>query len=435
MMPLSLQPVMGSALPLAHFALALPAVPLAFAVAAWKAVPVASYFYMPETLAATHLITLGFLTPVALGALQTLLPAGPWPRWRRISAWGGFALFVLGMALFVALLLKKDLTAVWPATLLVYTGVTLEISGLLPPLATLDHFDYSTLGITLAQLNLLTAGAAGVLYSFDKRWSFLTVDFFGRLFAHAHLAAAGFLLTLFVAVAHQLIPMFLWSDNPKRRWGWWSVLGVGGGAQLLFWCLMLRGPAWPGALAIAAGWILFMLDGHRFVKTRRRPFPIVLRQTMAGEFVLVGAGALGLYLAFAPFHQTMPDFALRYLYGVLLIAGALAMMVMGVFGRLVPEILWHASLKPGPGQPVRLKPEELLSGRLYLAGGLLCLAGTLGVAYSAFRADAPALRVTALVALSGAALQSLLMGNAFLWLLPGIRRRRLAALPPPAREP
>src|SRR5262245_42478054 len=88
MMPLSLRPVMGAALPLAHFALALPAVPLAFAVAAWKAVPVASYFYMPETLAATHLITLGFLTPVALGALQTLLPAGPWPRWRRFSAWG-----------------------------------------------------------------------------------------------------------------------------------------------------------------------------------------------------------------------------------------------------------------------------------------------------------------------------------------------------------
>ncbi len=429
MMPLSLRPVMGAALPLAHFALALPAVPLAFALSAWKAAPVASYFYLPETLAATHLITLGFLTPVALGALQTLLPAGPFPRWRRVSAWSGLALLAAGLALFIALLLQKDLTAVWPATLLIYTGLILEISGLLPSLATLDHFDYSTLGITLAQVNLLTTGAAGVLYAIDKHWSFLTVNFFGRIFAHAHLAAVGFLLTLFVAVAHQLIPMFLWSDNPKRRWGWYSVIGVGGGAQLLFWSLMLGWPAWPGAILIAAGWILFMVDGHRFVKTRRRPFPLVLRQTMLGELVLVAAGILGLYLAIAPFHQTINEFKLRYLYGVLLIAGGLTAIVLGVFGRLVPEILWYAALRPGPGETVRVKPEELLNGKIYLAGGIICLLGTLGVAFAAFRADASIMRIAALVALAGAALQSVLMARAFLWLLPGVKKRRLAALP------
>ena len=48
------------------------------------------------------------------------------------------------------------------------------------------------------------------------------------------------------------------------------------------------------------------------------------------------------------------------------------------------------------------------------------------MAFAVFRADASELRVAALDALAGAALQSLLMARAFLWLLPGVKRRRLA---------
>ena len=78
-----------------------------------------------------------------------------------------------------------------------------------------------------------------------------------------------------------------------------------------------------------------------------------------------------------------------------------------------------------------VKPEEMMNAKFYLAGGIFCLLGTLGVAFAAFRADAAVLRIAASVALAGAALQSLLMARAFLWLLPGVKRRRLGALPPP----
>lgn len=425
--PLSLRPTVGPALPLAHYLLAALSLPLAFLLAVWKGETMAAFYYLPENIAATHLLTLGVLTATALGSLQALLPLGPLPKLRRWSAWSGYAVLAAGLAWFVALLLQGNLEKIWPAVALAYLGICLEILGLLLPMVALDHFDASALGIALAQINLLTAGAAGLLYAIDKRWPFLQFDFFGRLYAHIHLAALGFLLTLFVAVAHQLIPMFLWSDKPRHRFAWVSVLGVGLGAQALFWCLLLGKPWWPAAAAIAAGFALFALDGHGFVRSRRRAFPAVLRQTMAAEFVLLLAALGALWFLHTGDPQSTASFRLRFAYGVLLVAGALLSLVLGVLGRLAPEIVWYAALRPAPGEAVQRRPESLLRERFYLGGGLLLLAGVLTLALAAGRGDALLFRNGAIIAACGALLQSAMLLDCGLWLLPSARTRRLAA--------
>lgn len=426
--PLSLRPTVGPALPLAHYLLAALSLPLAFLLAVWKGRIMVAFYYLPENVAATHLITLGVLTAVALGSLQALLPIGPWPKLRRGCAWSGYALLAAGLAGFVGLLLLQgNLEKIWPAVAVAYLGVCLEILGLLLPMLALDHFDASALGIALAQINLLTAGGAGMLYAIDKRWPFLQFDFFGRLYAHIHLAALGFMLTLFVAVAHQLIPMFLWSDKPRHRFAWVSVIGVGVGAQALFWCLLLGKPWWPAAIAIAAGFILFALDGHGFVRSRRRAFPLVLRQTMAAEFVLLLATLGALWFIHTGDPQSAASFRLRFAYGILLVAGALLSLVLGVLGRLAPEIIWYAALRPVPGEAVQRRPESLLRERFYLGGGLLLLVGVLTLALAAGRGDAALFHCGAMGAAMGALIQSAMLFDCGLWLLPAVRARRLAA--------
>lgn len=425
----SLKPISGPALPLAHYALSLLALPAAFAVALWKAPAMIRFFYMPENLAATHLITLGVLTGIALGSLQALLPPGPSMRWRLASGWTGFAVYTAGMLYFVVRLLQGDLEKIWPGAAIVFTGICIELSGLLPTMFSLRHFDASVVGILLAQVNLLLAGGAGLLYAIDKKHPFLQWNFFDRLYAHVHLAVGGFLLTLFVAVAHQLIPMFLWSDNPRRRFHWTAVLLTGLGSIGLFLLLITGMPWWPGALAVAAGFILFVLDGHGFVKTRRRAFPAVLRQTMAGEISLIVVAVLAILIWRGGAPQDDPSFRLRFAYGILLVIGALPAMVLGVLGRLAPEIVWYAKLRPSPGVPVKIKPEGLMRNRAWLVAGLVMLAGTALLALAAGRNALQDFRVAAAVALIGALLHTLLFLDLYLWLVPSIRVARLARIP------
>ena len=126
----------------------------------------------------------------------------------------------------------------------------------------------------LAGVNFALAVVLGVLQAADHLHPFLPFPFFGRVFAHAHLAAVGWALLMVMAAGYRLFPMLLPAAMPSGRAVWASVVGAEVGLGLLATGMLLG--ATPvraaGALLVAAAVALF-LSRLVWMVRHRRPVP------------------------------------------------------------------------------------------------------------------------------------------------------------------
>lgn len=359
------------ALPLSHFAAALACAFLGSlaSLAAAPALAAGAYAAAP-VIAATHLVTLGWISTTIMGALYQMLPSalGCEIRWRWL-AWLTGTLHLVGLIGFVS-----GLWMGWPGLVAgggIAVGVALAMFalniGMTLPRATTRDLTWWALACAVAFL--VVTLILGIALAANWRWGFLGASQGIARVTHATVALGGWVLLVIIGVSQRLLPMFLLSHGATSRAARFAVTSVVAGAATLALghhsepLLRFVGPA-----LLLAGAVAFLAQARAFYRRRVR------RQLDVGMWL--AAGALGL-LGVAVATGVASRIGLPQLTPLALQASLLAMLVYvaALYYKIVPTLVWNARFGPLAGTRDLPRVADLYAHGVARGAATLLLAG------------------------------------------------------------
>jgi hypothetical protein len=319
--------------------------------------------WSPVTLTLTHLLTLGFLAVTMVGALLQMLPvvAGADVPKVRMTAGVVHLLLILGTVVlcmgfwrmaptyFEAAVVLLLIAFAWLLYAAIYAVITTRGKN-----ETLTAIRY-----TLASL-LVTVLLGGTLASVFA-WAFnVPLALLVRL--HVAWGLIGWVASLVIGVAYQVVPMFQVTPvypAALRRWlsGMlfallviWSAVNV--------WLPTMQGPARAlFSVAIAVALAIFGVVTLRLIGQRKRPVPDPTTLFWRIGLSCLLLCAIGWIAGIAvPAIAAKPFYPL--LLGILFIAGFAYSIVNGMLYKIVPFLVWYhlqSALEKGQGKAPNVK--------------------------------------------------------------------------------
>ncbi len=298
--------------------------------------------WSPGALAATHLITVGFMLQIMLGALIQILPVVAGANLKRpllvarlvhvglstgalllavgflfeLPAFLGGAAALLGVTVLFFLAATAAALAGVPSTSPTIRGIKLALVGL---------FCVVGLGIAMA---LALAGA----------WS-LSLPELADL--HAGWGLGGWAAVLLAALAYVVVPMFQLTPAYPARSSWWFPVAML--LMLAVWSVALlfeqSVPARLAQFGAALLGIAFAMQTMRLQAKRRRARPdATYRYWQFGLIASVLALVMLSVVAWWPEAGELPGWSL--LFGILLVAGGFLPFMTGMLYKIVPFLSW-----------------------------------------------------------------------------------------------
>ena len=358
---------------------------LAAVVMLWNGEEMLVARWSPATLAAVHLLTLGFMTMVMVGAMFQMLPvlAGtPVPRSRMVASIVHPAL-LLGTLLFAGSLLFAQPMLLKIAISLLSVGLVVFLVAILLTLSRTRNQTATVFAMGLATTALGVTLLFGLMLSASRAWG-ITLPSLSLRDLHPVWGLIGWTGLLVAGVAYHIVPMFQMTPN-YPQWlirgfapvvfvvlALWSVAKWQGGGAWWQWLGLICIGLLAGANTLFAG---ITLDLQR---RRRRRLP-----DLTLEFWRVGMLSVAL-AAVLWVSQIFPLLSFRQssaLLGVLMIIGAAMSFISGMLCKIVPFLAWfHLQAKMGVGGALpnvkAMLPDKAqrLQLRLHLAALALCVA-------------------------------------------------------------
>lgn len=335
--------------------------------------------WMPGALAATHLVTVGFLLQIMLGALIQILPVVAGANLARPLAVAriihlGLSVGVLALA--AGFLLGR------PVMLMVAAGVLGATVAIFLVAAGMALLGVPTTSPTIRGLKLALIGLCGVVclgvvlaLALANGWP-LPLPALTDLHAGWGLGAwAGILLA---AIAYVVVPMFQLTPGYPASAGWrfplliiallasWSLALVGGIGWLAQFCQLAV--ALVGA-AFAA--LTLRLQGLR----RRARADATYRYWQFGLATAILAFAMLSTAALRP--GIADNAAWTPVFGILLVVGGFMSFVVGMLYKIVPFLGWTHLQNSGrakvPAPPMNKLLSDRQADRQMLAHAAACL--------------------------------------------------------------
>lgn len=309
---------------------------------AWVGADIMASRWMPATLALTHLITIGFMLQIMLGALIQILPVVAGANLPRPLALA--RVLNIGLSL-GALLLAGGFLHSQPRLLGAGGGVLGLTASVFLLAAAQALRGVPTTSPTIRGLKLAMVGLGGVVgfglllvLALVFGWN---VPLQQLVDLHAGWGLAGWGGVLLAAVAFVVVPMFQLTPGYPARPSWWFprlILAV-----LLLWTLAVLA-GWPAlarvcqALAAASG-IVFALLTMRLQSLRRRARPdVTYRYWQLGLIAAIFALIMLFTAAVAPGIADDPRWTIAF--GVILMAGGFIPFIIGMIYKIVPFLAW-----------------------------------------------------------------------------------------------
>ncbi len=289
--------------------------------------------WSPGLLAATHLLTLGFLALVMFGALQQLLPVLAGVTLARPALFSGLVLAStsLGTAALAAGFLTGQAALFQVAVGALGGGVLLFAGGAGWALrrARSGHATVRAMALALAAL-MVTAGL-GLHLGGGYGWG----TGVARALTDLHLTWGlfGWVLILVSGVAYQVVPMFqITPDYPRPLQRWLGPLLA---AALLLASAPLDEAALAGGALVGGAALLFGVQTLRLQQRRRRRLPdVTLDYWRLGMGALIAASLLWLALPWAGGGRVTT------MVGVLFILGFAVSVVNGMLYKIISFLVW-----------------------------------------------------------------------------------------------
>lgn len=299
-------------------------------------------------LASLHLLTLGVLAMIGMGAAYQLLPVATKRPVRSVRlCLASFWLMLPGVALFGYGLGHAAMGAMHGGATLVVAALAIFAYLIIDNLGRVKDMPMVVGHAWLAVASLLVLTVLGVLLVVDFTAGFLPDR---RMVASAHAAVAGFgfMGMLAMGFSYILVPMFALSQVPRSPAGIWSIW-LSGSALLLAGCAAAFGSTVGIVAAVAVGLAAAGLHLRMMALIMAKR----MRRDLGGSFILIRTGWVllpvsmvgGLLLGFGWHTEiTAP------LFGFLAIFGWLLSFLTGVLQRIMPFLASMHSARPG-GKP------------------------------------------------------------------------------------
>ncbi len=304
--------------------------------------------WAPQTLALTHLLTIGFLGLIMCGALLQMLPVLAGIAVPRVVLVGRAShLLIAGgtIGLATGLLLGA---AGWLRFSVLFLGVGFSIY-ILAAMAALWRVkipNATVTGMRMAVLALLVTVLIGVdLASGLAGWTSLA---FPLLYTDIHLAwgILGWIGLLLIGAAFQVVPMFqVTPEYPQWMQDWMPrTLLVGLAVWTMQYVAVVTdgiSEIWPlfWLLALLAGYIWFAVTTMRLQQQRRRKiFDVTLMFWRIGIAMTPLCGVVWIFGRLFPTQSTGID--LDLLLGVCMILGVAVPLLNGMLYKIVPFLSW-----------------------------------------------------------------------------------------------
>lgn len=308
--------------------------------------------WTPGALAATHLITIGFMLQVMLGALIQIMPvvAGAHvPRPLLVARLVHVGLSAGTLLLASGFLFGKPLL-LWGAAALLGLTVLLFLAAAVWALIGVPSTSPTIRSLKFALFSLAGVVGLGVLMALAlaNGWP-LPLPILADL--HAGWGLGGWAGVLLAAIAYVVVPMFQLTPGYPARPSWW--LPVAMLTLLVLWSLAVVADwAWLVRFcqlaAAVVGIAFFGLTLRLQAKRRRAKADVTYRYWQIG----LGASILGLVLlstaALWPAVTEIEGWTL--LFGILLVGGGFLPFIVGMLYKIVTFLGWMHLQSRGAGR-------------------------------------------------------------------------------------
>ncbi len=299
-------------------------------------------------LAALHLITLGVLAMVAMGAAYQLLPVATKRPVRSVTACKvSHGLMAPGVVLLSFGFATMQTWALHGGMALTVLGIGVFAVLIADNLRRVTDLPLVTGHAWLAVVALAAVLVLGALLATDFGAGFLT-DRPSLAAAHAVAGGFGFMGMLAVGFSYVLVPMFALAQLPRKPYGLWAMW-LSAAALASGFAGALSGVAVLDGLGIAVG----LVAAGLYLEMMRLTLKSRMRRGLGLSFVLVRAAWVGLPLSLVAAAVVATGWRLDItapLFGFLLIYGWLLTFLMGVLQRIMPFLASMHSFRPG-GKP------------------------------------------------------------------------------------
>jgi hypothetical protein len=298
--------------------------------------------WTPGALAATHLITIGFMLQVMLGALIQILPVVAGASLKRpvavarivhVGLSAGALLLAAGF-LFGSPALLGSAAFVLGPTALFFLVVT--ASALIPVPSTSPTIR----GIKFALFSLAGVVGLGVVLALALAFGW-PLPLVALADLHAGWGLGGWAGVLLAAMAYVVVPMFQLTPGYPARASWWfpgfilAMLLLWSVGVFADWPLLVRLGQLGAALAgIAFAGLTLRLQGKR----RRARSDATYRYWQLGLMLFIFGLFFLLTVAIRPEAADIEGWTL--MFGVLLIAGGFIPFIAGMLYKIVPFLSW-----------------------------------------------------------------------------------------------
>jgi hypothetical protein len=345
--------------------------------APWTLHMTQGFFTDFRLLALVHLVTLGFVGSMIIGASYQLVPVVLQTQLASVTAGRiSFWFYGAGLAVFLAGLFRTWLPGLaiggtlLAGAFLLYTG-TVFTTWLRAP-----HHEVIGWHIVLGMAGALMGMSMGVVLAFNKSNGVLGEGYLGFLGAHIVFMIGGWVAITLMGVAYRLICMFTLSEKYFRPWlAWTSLALVFTGSWGFATALHLEWPRWTSQallVLLLAGFVCFVVQVERLYRMRMRkavdihmPFVIAAGAMLLAVPVLVFIGvSQGVRL-------NDPIWVASVWLALIGVAGT---AIQGFFYKISTFLVWLKRYAPVAGKGKAPKLEEMYDRRLALAGFVVWVA-------------------------------------------------------------
>lgn len=307
-----------------------------------------SDLHAPVLLAATHAITLGFITMVMFGALQQMMPVviGSALPAANFLAWFSQLALIAGTLLLAAGFILNKPLLLQVAGISLGAAFALFIAAVLISLARSAAKNASKTAIALAIFALAAAVTLGILLLYGYSVG-LPLNYAQLSATHISLALGGWVMLLIVGVSYQVVPMFQLTPPYAK----WLALSL---APAILTALILPLPAllldelprWLTFFTHNLFWLcatLFSLSTLILQHQRRRSIPdTTLLFFRIGMISLLCVSLLAIA---APW--IIDSEQLKILGGLIFVLGFVVSLIHGMLYKIVPFLIWFHLFRGG----------------------------------------------------------------------------------------
>src|SRR5574343_103149 len=347
---------------------------------AWAGADLLASRWMPDFLAATHLLTVGFMLQVMVGALIQILPVVAGASLAhpvRVSRFCHVGLTLGALSLAFGFFSGQPIY-LQSAALVLGGTVAYFLFAAGTALLAVPTTSPTTRGLKLALIALLAVVSLGVVMALALAFGWaLPLPALADL--HAGWGQGGWAGVLLAAMSYVVVPMFQLTPGYPLRPSWWFPLAVL--VALLAWSAgvlfeqpgLLRASQLLAAVAgIAFAGLTLRLQGQRRrakADTTYRYWQLGLSSSIVGLLMLAVA-------ALWPAASDLPGWTIAF--GILIVAGGFLPFIIGMLYKIVPFLAWMhlqnygATKATAPAMP-KLMPDVEVNRQMQAYGAALVL--------------------------------------------------------------